>query len=823
MRRFVRTLAAGLAALAAAMQVQAGTCPAEQAGAAQLAARLHRMDAYFREPQSPSVFRALAGLGDPDVPPAEATEAVHYWFPSDKSDDAKLYSTLMPGSQYSHICRMTAPVETLRNRMARLGANHPYVNQWIAVERTVLSVCSAPYGKTVRPDLPNPLATRDAAVARLQAQDRAYQAAALAFYEGNTAQALKQFRRIAADKASPNRPNATYMVVAIEAGTNFKFYGKREPLVSSAQSLKQIAAILADPSLESVHVETAELIGWLGAVSPDDDVLVRARVREILSSLEAPPDRIRSDPVTRARYARALSDVAMLQGHYSDYPANWWATGAIPDDKTTSRAMALATGKDELARWIVQPPNPYITEPWLLRRIDGSAQDSANSAHTDAFGPKNPWPYLVEGASRGRLEDEIAQVKSCDDGVATASLGFDYYITVRELVAAPNWDTAARAKDFAEALALMQDFPFKETAVHAAVVHDSLQYLINGGYLTMARKVRDALGLAGGDLLIVLAEDEDHLVASLKGKLYSPPEYLNSLSTAELWRLAAREELDPGLRALIARTVWTRTYALGRVVAGTNDGLMRKLNPEMTADWRSPAGRDVRPDDRRVLADVLKSPALNLVMQVWARMPGRSREDGGYVGMDHYNHNDNNWWCAWEPDRHARDLDDTLRHAFGRASETDWRDDDSLDVRADQAGVDQGYANGMSLRQLLQPALRESFVFRNIDRDELDALSKVDCAPKMLTLRVIDWVKNAGLLGPRKGQAEALADAVATARWGCTRDGSHADYSRAAWQLLHDKFPDSEAAKRTRYWFSCPLAYEGKCPQNDPLATPALR
>jgi hypothetical protein len=51
------------------------------------------------------------------------------------------------------------------------------------------------------------------------------------------------------------------------------------------------------------------------------------------------------------------------------------------------------------------------------------------------------------------------------------------------------------------------------------------------------------------------------------------------------------------------------------------------------------------------------------------------------------------------------------------------------------------------------------------------------------------------------GMAEALALSVRATRFGCHRDGPNRASSYAAFSLLHELFPESEAAKHTRYWY----------------------
>ena len=90
----------------------------------------------------------------------------------------------------------------------------------------------------------------------------------------------------------------------------------------------------------------------------------------------------------------------------------------------------------------------------------------------------------------------------------------------------------------------------------------------------------------------------------------------------------------------------------------------------------------------------------------------------------------------------------------------------------------------------------------------------------MLSERAIDWVKHPGWFDSTELQADALANGVVTTRWGCRSQGSHAAYSRKAFMLLHAKFPQSAAAKRTKYWYSCIASAD--CEKKELLTTPQL-
>jgi len=800
-----------------------------------IAERSSRMDSYFYKPRSPQTFRALSGLGDPQLANRYDDPFSRWWKakPAVKAALKQLFPNLDVSQEYFYPnfgdCRAESPMAILMDRIEKLGPNHPYVRQWIAVQRVVLSACdhSGQQGTA----LPAPLTIADPAVARLQNYDRTYQQASLAFYRGDLAGALKTFQAIAADKSSPLRPRAAYMAVAIRAGSNPNLYDEK-PLVAPEQSIKEARALLADRSLASVHDIAAQLIGWIGAQN-ESEVARRAQVHEALSALEAPLAKIRKSETARRRYEAALTDIGFL---HSDLPdPNWWRNGAIPKDYTASRAMAEAAQKDRMAAWILFPVNPYLRQPWagapdtwhdlpsnvrayLRERVADYETDHANGPAASrneawvhealSYDPNDSEHRADASMAASFVDDEIATVKTSDDDRALAALPFDFYNLVRQLLMYSH--DADRAERFAEAEERLKNFPFKSIAAYRSAVNDSVQYLITEGYLAMARKLRDDLHLDAPDnrmvsdgQLIVLAEDENHLVRALNSGSYYPQVYLNGISIEELWKLAARSELRREQRALYARTAWTRLYALGRVIDADHDRLMRDLNPELVKNWHSLPGPDVQPDDRVVLADVLASPGLNMVMEEFARMPGKtSGDEPGLTGMDHENHNDNNWWCAWELDRHTRDLDNALHGSFGE-----------LDHRA-------VWYDSLTVRSRLVPAIRESFVFQSIDRSELNALSEAGCAPKLLTERVIAWVKNPGWFDSGDVEADALANAIVVARWSCNRQGSHAAYSREAFKLLHAKFPNSDAAKRTKYWFACPGVDSG-CAVSNPLTTPS--
>jgi hypothetical protein len=209
---------------------------------------------------------------------------------------------------------------------------------------------------------------------------------------------------------------------------------------------------------------------------------------------------------------------------------------------------------------------------------------------------------------------------------------------------------------------------------------------------------------------------------------------------------------------------------------------MRRLNPEITGSWRSRPGSG--PSDRLLLLDVLRSPGLNILMgRLFAEDPPYGSPPV-LTKIDTFQHSDNNWWCAWQRARHRSSADAALYRQF--------LEDPSLPEEEQEGGIARA-------ERKLGPLLRRSWLWNAAASErEQAALAGIDCAPKLLAERAVAWT------GPSLGgQDEALALAVRATRYGCQRQGGHGVYSKAAFTLLHRRFPASGAAKRTRYWFDC--------------------
>ncbi|MGB6759555.1 MAG: hypothetical protein WBE82_16915 [Xanthobacteraceae bacterium] len=360
-------------------------------------------------------------------------------------------------------------------------------------------------------------------------------------------------------------------------------------------------AVLADPSLQSIHAMTAALIGWVGANVADSPTRA-AQVSEAISALMTSTDRLEHDAQLLKRYEAALSDIDFLHSKFLADP-DWVLTGNVPASYQASAALAELAKRAPMAAWVAFPTNAYHERAWVLA---AAAPESAavhsylNRMGGNSADSKNPWVHENPATSAKTLsafvDDELARLKiNVADQQAAAGLSLDYYNLIRHLL----MDRIDRNANFEIALQRLEGFPYKATLAYGHAIDDSLKYLITEGRLAEARQMRDALEVdrpedamsntSSAGALLVLAEDEDHLVHVLASGFHYPREYLNHLSIAELWRLADRSDPNRGDRALLVRAAWSREYAMGRTIRRQHDLLLRDIAPEITATWRVPA------------------------------------------------------------------------------------------------------------------------------------------------------------------------------------------------------------------------------------------
>ena len=244
------------------------------------------VDTYASNPFSARTWRVLNGLGDPMIEPSYSGSDT--W----QNQDAwkKLVAAVLPPGQavqeVGYDCRIGYPLQVLKSRIATLGKDNPYVQQWLKVQGKVLQVCSNP--DTMDTALPEPTEA-DPAHPTMQAEDRAYQEASIAFYKDKP-KAIELFRAIAATD-SPHKAAARYNIANLMANSK-----------DVAAARAEANAILADPSLASVHDITQELLGYIANLE-DTPAGWTALIDDSIKVIETPAKDILASDKLKADYA----------------------------------------------------------------------------------------------------------------------------------------------------------------------------------------------------------------------------------------------------------------------------------------------------------------------------------------------------------------------------------------------------------------------------------------------------------------------------------------------------------------------------------------
>ena len=234
---------------------------------------------------------------------------------------------------------------------------------------------------------------------------------------------------------------------------------------------------------------------------------------------------------------------------------------------------------------------------------------------------------------------------------------------------------------------------------------------------------------------------------------------LNQQLPLSLLKEAVRSDVLPaGPRRDLAQAAWLRAALLSdTTTADELVPLLGKLVPEISEllnNYRS----TTPPDEKKFVAIYawLKFPGLEPIVDV-----GLGRETPLHE-QDSYR---DNWWCS-----------SYLQPATAEEN----REVVEFTATTDAAPP-----------RFLTPAEVER------GAKEWSALNALGAAPNYITRQVIQWA-NSHPADPRV--PEALHLAVKTTRFGCT-DKDSSRWSKAAFDLLHRKYPTSPWTKKTPYWF----------------------
>ena len=780
------------------------------------------IDRYFQDPFGAISWRVLNGLGDPGLEASYVDET--HW--SDEKAWRELAAKIQPSAQQQQYlgynCRIGYALQLLKDRVARFGMSHPYVKQWVTAQGAVFRTCS----DDAAAELPAPLTIDDGdakagELRELQVADRAYQQASIDFYRGNLAVALDKYRAIAAG-SGPHRSASRYMVA------NGLANAKR---IDEARA--EIEAILADPALADIHAITQELKGYVAHLA-DTPAQWAALLKDTVAMLERPADRIHTES-ERKDYRRALNDIGHLgiRGRDDD----WWLTGKLPENPTVSDAVYNGAREYPVVPWLIagQSVNDlHRRAAWQLigdswrKEIDAYATASKalvpagrrSGLAWDVFDAATANSATVrDNALTARLVRANAEARaSCGTAPETAAAGTLLYHTVRVF---------AERGAFAAAYDTLKDYPYPSTRAFRQTLLRLGQLLVGQGtteegrrfaatFLTDAfhqsleqEKAEELQALLRLESLLARNADEWRRTLDRQPRPSEDP-LLNLLGRDQLWALADRTTLSVDERALFARVAWTRAYARSLRFDPAATDKMLALNPAI-ATVRETVAKSY-PDTKTEylwLLTILRTPRFGILTTAsggWDMIDLSDRSQPP-TAIDLYDHNDRNWWCPFNVDRHVGELRDDFDDVTGNAAAR------ALDTDASFQVGGQWIRNDDRFRRLLDPdvgkrlatardaVLRDHPIVRTVDWKELGRLAKVRSAPRQLTEAAVQWARRGGK--PENGVTEALALSVKAARYGCSWSGSHKTYTQSAVGILQTMFKETEWAKRTPYWYDC--------------------
>ena len=766
------------------------------------------VDSYASAPFSATTWRVLNGLGDPaqDAGFKGVNSAVTYdWDAQEKWKRlaAEILGPAQAPQDIGYDCRISYPLEVLQARVASFGVKGTYTKQWLTAQEQVLKACSDPAAAVSLP----PAAEVSPAITQIQTDDRAYQEASVAFYRDKP-RAIELFRAIAASN-SPHKPTARYNIANLLANAK-----------NITEARKEAASILADPTLAPVHGITQNLVGYISNIEDTSEGWT-ALIDDSIKTITAPKADILHNQKSQDDYARSLDDVDHLGIRAKN--DDWWLNGTLPAGATVSKAIFDASRKYSMALWMMSGQTLYENyrgAPWTLvgDKWQNRATTFLNQVTTVTPSgvqmPALPLDMLntlrarPDDATREALWDKVrsslaAAQKSCGEAPETAALGTYITHAVR---------LSAQTGKFDQAYNELSKLPFKSAGFYLnGVLSDLMQYELGQGMAEEGRRLRDKLltpdVIAGipedlksgvtnnmSQFMGWVAEDETHWTQALSMHTEKVSNtLLNFLPTKKLWQFADDPMFSTPQKALLARVAWTREYALGGTPSADETIKLYAANPKIkeTADKVAKDYPAASPEHQRLLT-ILRSPRLGIQVNTpdyWS-----SLDETGDDWTDIYSgdHNDRNWWCPLETDRHLGALRDGLASNAGLMNTSDY-----------------GYGNlkpvfDEKLRDSLNPKLdsllKQHPVIKAVDWNQVAALDKMPSAPKQLTQSAIGWGKASK---GADGAPEALALAVRTTRYGCNWHGRHGTYSKAAQELLKTKFASSEWTTQTPYWFDC--------------------
>ena len=458
--------------------------------------------------------------------------------------------------------------------------------------------------------------------------------------------------------------------------------------------------------------------------------------------------RLRLHPLERTR---ELGRKLLVDKQNDNLKQDLWDYTVLLDsvlDVDAAKPLPSA-GIDELTDWIT-----------TLQLADAGSIDHAlerwQTTHTD--------PWLIAAltkvdAKHPKANDLVAQALNVKP--AAAAFASARFHAVRLLMESGKND---EARPLLDQLLKTNETRFDASSLNLLRSKRMLLATTLADFLTYAPRVPAALSW-NDDGREVPADDESvsHEMKALQNRPqfdYDAGKALNEQIPVTILKEAAKSTTLPApLRRDLAQAAWLRAAILGDT---------------KTADELVPVLSSLVPELASLLNDYLSAATpeakKSSAIYAWLKFPGLEPVVDIGVGRDTaLNKQDSlrdNWWCGA-----------------------------SLNAIPD---ADDEHTGPMSFTAFTeQSPLFLSTAQQAAGKREWKTLTGLGAAPNYIAQQVIQWANKS----PADERVpEALHLAVTTTRYGCTDDQT-GRWSKAAFDLLHRKYPNTTWAKKTKYWF----------------------
>ena len=545
---------------------------------------------------------------------------------------------------------------------------------------------------------------------------------------------------------------------------------------AAQKGFESIASDSASPWRTNATYLVARTLARKGSLGPPEQkqeslIAAETQLRKILadknlSSLHPASARLLNLVRLRAHPAERLKELAQTLTTKTANPSlkqDLWdytvlLDGYLERDEEETTTTATIPKEDDLTDWIATFQDPskdaenHAVERWQATRSNASPSNATRS---------NPWLIaalsLIDG-QHPKANELLAEAQKVDS--RSAAFASARYHAIRLLI---ETGKTTEARTLLDQTFKTERAHFDESALNLLIGQRMMLANSLSEFLTDATRVPAALSWNddGRELAVDDAETSD-ASKTQKGKPFfdvDAAHAINQQLPLSVLNEAARSNALPvGPRRDLVQAAWLRAALLGDTqTADELTPVLASLVPDIAALLNGYSS-STQPDEKKFAAIYawLKTPGMEPVVDA-----GIGREEP-LTQQDSFR---DNWWCS--------------------SSFVPVTPEENREV------VQFTAVTTAPPPRFLSPA--------EVARGEKEwtALRALGTAPNYISRQVIQWA-NTHPNDPRV--PEALHIAVRTTRYGCT-DKDSPRWSKAAFDVLHRKYPNNPWTKKTPYWF----------------------